>query len=246
EVHHAHRSEAGLRHHRPGPGGFPLFARPGHARPKRQGPDVPPGEGRSPFAAAPRRQGPGDDPGRSDRSGPLRFRASVSGGRPRRRARELKTAAEAAPTPMAGNDQNPRVSRSFRNDDAELRPLSEWFRDFAREGGVAESRALDFELCLNELVTNIIHYAYADRGRHEIRVALERDGEEIRAILEDDGRPFNPLEKEAPPIPHSLDEAGIGGWGIPIVLAYASDISYERTDGRNRLTIVSRGGSNGA
>lgn len=139
-----------------------------------------------------------------------------------------------------------RASRSFRNHDAELRPLSEWFREFARDNGVAEARALDFELCLNELMTNIIHYAYADRGRHEIRVVLERDGGEIRATLEDDGEPFNPLEKAPPPVPDSLEEAGIGGWGIPIVRALADRLSYERRDGRNRVTIASGSDSNGA
>lgn len=137
-------------------------------------------------------------------------------------------------------ERSAKADRSFRNEDAELRPLSEWFRAFARDNEVDEARALDFELCLNELMTNVIHYAYADRGRHEIRVSLERDAEGIRATIEDDGRPFNPLEKEAPPVPHSLDEAGIGGWGIPIVRAFADELSYERRDGRNRVTIVSR------
>lgn len=133
-----------------------------------------------------------------------------------------------------------RASRSFGNDDSELRPLSEWFREFARDNGFSGPRALDFELCLNELVTNIVHYAYADRGRHEIRVALERHGDEIRATLEDDGRPFNPLEKKVPPVPHSLEESGAGGWGIPIVRALTEDFAYERREGRNRVTISSR------
>jgi len=133
-----------------------------------------------------------------------------------------------------------QASRSFPNDDAALRPLSEWFREFARDNGIAGSRVLDFELCLNELVTNVIHYAYADRGEHEIRIALEREAGELRATVEDDGRPFNPLEKEPPAIPDSLEDAGVGGWGIPIVRAFADDLSYERRDGRNRFTIISR------
>ena len=131
-------------------------------------------------------------------------------------------------------------SRSFRNDDAELRPLSEWFQEFARSNGIAEARARDFELCLNELVTNVIHYAYADSGEHEIRIALEKTGGDLRATIEDDGRPFNPLEKEPPPPALSLEAAGIGGWGIPIVKAFADDLSYERRSGRNRFTILSR------
>jgi serine/threonine-protein kinase RsbW len=133
-----------------------------------------------------------------------------------------------------------QASRSFPNDDAALRPLSDWFREFARDNGIAGARALDFELCLNELVTNVIHYAYADRGKHEIRIALEREGEELRATVEDDGRPFNPLEKEPPAIASSLEDAGVGGWGIPIVRAFADGLFYERRDGRNRFTILSR------
>lgn len=132
------------------------------------------------------------------------------------------------------------VTRRLGNDDAELRPLSEWFRGFARDRDVGQAQALDFELCLNELVTNVIHYAYDDRGQHEIRVALEWNGAELRATVEDDGRPFNPLEKEAPPNPRSLEASAVGGWGIPIVRALADDLSYERRDGRNRVTITSR------
>jgi serine/threonine-protein kinase RsbW len=131
-----------------------------------------------------------------------------------------------------------RASRSFRNDDAELRPLSEWFRRFAGDNGIAGSWALDFELCLNELVTNVIHYAYADKGRHEIRVALEREAGALRATVEDDGRAFNPLDQERPALPRTLEDAGVGGWGIPIVRALADDLSYERRDGRNRFTMV--------
>jgi anti-sigma regulatory factor (Ser/Thr protein kinase) len=133
-----------------------------------------------------------------------------------------------------------RAMRSIRNDDGELRVLSEWFRSFARENKVGGARARDFELCLNEIVTNVIHYAYADRGAHEIRIFVEREGEELRATVEDDGRPFNPLEKEAPATPASLEDARVGGWGIPIVRAYADDLSYERREGRNRFTIISR------
>src|SRR5262249_1752436 len=144
------------------------------------------------------------------------------------------------PVLMASEQSDGRVARTFRNDDAELRPISDWFREFARDRGLSESRTLDIELCLNELIVNVINYAYADRGRHEIRLSLEGDAGEIRATIEDDGRPFNPLEKDAPPIPDSLEEAGIGGWGIPLVRALASDFSYERRNGRNRVTIVSR------
>jgi serine/threonine-protein kinase RsbW len=129
---------------------------------------------------------------------------------------------------------------SFRNDDTELRRLSHWFRQFAAERGVPEAQALDFELCLNELATNIIHYAYDDVGAREIRVTLERTTDGLRATIEDDGRPFDPLQAAIPSPPSSLESARIGGWGIPIVRALADEVAYERRDGWNRVTILSR------
>jgi anti-sigma regulatory factor (Ser/Thr protein kinase) len=118
--------------------------------------------------------------------------------------------------------------------------MSEWFRGFAAEAGVLPARALDFELCLNELVTNINHYAHADARGHEFQITLEAEEQELRATIEDEGRPFNPIEAEPPVRPESLASARIGGWGIPIVRALVDELRYERYGGRNRLTIVLR------
>lgn len=124
--------------------------------------------------------------------------------------------------------------------------MSEWFRRFASEQGVSEAEALDFELCLNELFSNIVRHGVADGRRHEIQLTLERSGDEIRAVLEDDGRPFDPAGAEALEPAGSLEAARIGGWGLPIVRALTESLSYERRDGRNRLTVVARTSSPGS
>jgi len=118
--------------------------------------------------------------------------------------------------------------------------MSQWFRQFAADNGVRDPQALDFELCLNELVTNVIHYAYPDSRAHEIRITLEHERGVLRATVEDDGRPFNPLDAATPEPVGSLEGARVGGWGIPIVRALADEILYEHRDGWNRVTIVSR------
>jgi serine/threonine-protein kinase RsbW len=133
-----------------------------------------------------------------------------------------------------------RESQTFRNRDEELRRMSDWFRRFAAESGFSEQKALDLELCLNEVLTNINHYAHQDSdAEREIRVALSHEGCRLEAAIEDDGQPFNPVEASAPANPGSLEEARVGGWGIPIVRALADEVRYERRDGRNRLVIVS-------
>jgi len=132
-------------------------------------------------------------------------------------------------------------SEEFASRNSELRRMSEWFRDFARETGVPVSPALDFELCLNELMANVIRYAYADTGPHRIRMTIRRRADSLGATLEDDGRPFDPTSAgEADVGRQALDGLQIGGWGIPIVRAFASEIRYERRDGRNRVSIEMR------
>ena len=133
-----------------------------------------------------------------------------------------------------------RSHLSIRNDDRELSRMSRWLRGFAAEGDISADRAADLELCLNELVTNIIHHAYVDDRDHEIRIALEQAPGEIRTIIEDDGRPFDPLKSVLPEPARSLEKASIGGWGIPIVRALADHIVHERIDGKNRLTFAFR------
>lgn len=127
--------------------------------------------------------------------------------------------------------------------------MSEWFRDFARETGTPMAPSLDFELCLNELMANVIRYAYRAAGEsegpdpenrespHRLRVSLERRPGLLAATLEDDGRPFDPTSVEDPSATESLADARVGGWGIPILRAFASAIRYERRDGKNVVSI---------
>lgn len=131
-----------------------------------------------------------------------------------------------------------RSHLSIRNDDRELSRMSRWLRGFAADSNISADRAADLELCLNELVTNIIHHAYADEHDHEIRISLERAPGSLRTTIEDDGRPFDLLRSVLPEQARSLESARIGGWGIPIVRALADHIVHERRDGKNRLTFA--------
>jgi serine/threonine-protein kinase RsbW len=117
--------------------------------------------------------------------------------------------------------------------------MSDWFRRFAAEAGVPAGKALDVELCLNEILTNINHYAHEGSAEsRQTQVTLEFQGGRLVATIEDDGKPFNPVETPAPPIPETLSDSKIGGWGIPIVRALTDEVHYERRDGRNRLVLA--------
>jgi anti-sigma regulatory factor (Ser/Thr protein kinase) len=55
--------------------------------------------------------------------------------------------------------------------------------------------------------------------------------------VEDAGRPFDPGAAELPARPASLADAMPGGLGLRLLRHHCRDLSYRRTDGRNRLTL---------
>ena len=128
-------------------------------------------------------------------------------------------------------------SATFTTRTSELRRMSSWFRELAQAAAMPEQRALDFELCLNELMANVDNYGHDDGQPHLIRVELDTTPRSVRATLEDDGRPFDP---SSAPVPDGTPGEQIGGWGIPIVRALADSVRYERRDGVNATTIEMR------
>ncbi len=97
-------------------------------------------------------------------------------------------------------------------------------------------------LVLEELGLNILAYGGEDHERHpEIEIVLTSDDDALTIEMSDDGQPFNPLQDAAPPdIDALLGDRPIGGLGVHLVRTLMDDLSYQRTAGKNRLTLVSR------
>ena len=91
-------------------------------------------------------------------------------------------------------------------------------------------------MAMEELYVNVALYAYAGQdGWAEIRGAVA-DGVATFQLI-DGGAPFDPLAKEDPDIELSGEERGIGGLGIFMVKNMVDEVTYEYTDGCNRLTL---------
>ena len=95
----------------------------------------------------------------------------------------------------------------------------------------------DVRMVCEELVVNVVDYAYPDRTDGYLDVEIEKDEQAITIRLKDGGVAFNPLEVEAPDITKPLEERQIGGLGIFIMLKKMDSVSYEYTDSENILTI---------
>jgi anti-sigma regulatory factor (Ser/Thr protein kinase) len=95
-------------------------------------------------------------------------------------------------------------------------------------------------LSLDEVVTNVISYAFTDVQDHAIEVRLRLDAGEIQVDVVDDGRPFDPRDVPAPDLDAPLEERGIGGLGLHIVRKMMDGLSYRREGSRNVLTLRKR------
>lgn len=96
--------------------------------------------------------------------------------------------------------------------------------------------AMQTQVILDELLSNIIHYSGASRISLSCRVW---DGE-IRLRFCDDGKPYDPLQAPEPDISLSAEERGIGGLGILMVKKSADALHYAYEDGQNVLTVCKK------
>ena len=132
-------------------------------------------------------------------------------------------------------DTSSMSTRTFPVDRSAPRAAAAWFRGLPT--GLSASRLADAELCVDELVTNVVRYAFTDGGPHTITVHVERSSSEVEIVIQDDGRPFDPTAAPLPAMPRTLDEAVPGGRGLLLVRSIAPRLGYERRDGVNRVIL---------
>lgn len=104
-----------------------------------------------------------------------------------------------------------------------------------REGDLRELIP-QVDLVLEELLVNVINYAYPKR-EGEIEVECEVCGSgKFRVSVKDWGRQFNPLEQADPDLTADIDSRKVGGVGIFLVKHMAGRLHYAYRDGGNVLT----------
>ncbi|MEM7524918.1 MAG: ATP-binding protein [Pseudomonadota bacterium] len=96
-------------------------------------------------------------------------------------------------------------------------------------------------LAIDELVSNIIKYGYADDARHEIAIALFRVDDMLAVMVRDDSAAFDPFEDAPEPDTDlSIEDRPIGGLGVHLVKTLVDDVRYRRVDDRNEITLIQR------
>ena len=90
----------------------------------------------------------------------------------------------------------------------------------------------------DELINNIISYAYSDKEEHDIEIKIEFFGDRLSITITDDGIPFNPFEAKKPDTELSLEDREIGGLGIHLVRNLMDKVSYKHHIGKNVISLT--------
>lgn len=121
-----------------------------------------------------------------------------------------------------------------------LERLQSHVMETVRELGLSPRRLFEIELTLEEILTNVIRYAYpGQEGEVAVDCEVGEDGI-LRISLQDWGAPFNPTQCRSPMICQNVCDMPVGGLGIHLARKMADDLLYERLPDGNRLTILFR------
>ena len=125
----------------------------------------------------------------------------------------------------------------MKNNVAELSRVAKFIDELSVEMKLTDEMHMNLGLVLEEMVSNVIFYAYPEGTEATIELAAESDGRSLTFLISDRGREFDPTQMECNDMDVDPAERPLGGMGIFIVKNIMNHVSYQRLDGRNLLTM---------
>ena len=133
-----------------------------------------------------------------------------------------------------------RLEITIANQLAEIDRVNDTFNDFAERCGIPMPVSLRVNMVFDELLANVISYAYDDEEAHSIEITVGYNNGRLTIGITDDGIPFNPFTREDPDTTLSLEERDIGGLGIHLVKNTMDETLYQRRHNRNTVTLIKK------
>ena len=123
------------------------------------------------------------------------------------------------------------------NDISEISRLYEFIEELGNDFSLSPDIVFNLNLVLEEAVVNIINYAYPKEKHESIYLSAQLHEGSIVFVLTDTGMQFDPTKAPEADITLSLEDRPIGGLGIFLIRQIMNEVSYERIDGKNVLTL---------
>ena len=134
--------------------------------------------------------------------------------------------------------EDPVLEMVVQNRLPEIERFKKSFNTFSEQYDIPTPVRRKMNVVFDELLNNIITYAYRDEDEHSIEIKVELSGDRLTVSITDDGIPFNPFGVETPDTKLSLEERKTGGLGIHLVRKVMDKVSYQRRIDKNVITLV--------
>lgn len=125
----------------------------------------------------------------------------------------------------------------LKNDLGEIEQLNLQLEEFGAKHNLHTEELYAVNLSLEEIVTNVIRYAWPEGGEHAIDITVNVNDQEIKIVVEDDGVPFNPCEVPEPDKSQPAAQRKVGGLGIHLVRGSMDHMGYLNADNKNILML---------
>ncbi|MBT3254661.1 MAG: SpoIIE family protein phosphatase [Candidatus Marinimicrobia bacterium] len=140
----------------------------------------------------------------------------------------------------SSHSQNPQIIKIQNNLD-EILKVQDGISSLLQSRKIPKKTFQNIKIVVDELISNIIKYAYTDEDEHEIEILISLGDNSLQLEISDDGIPFDQVQA-APKIDkdQSIDERQIGGLGIHLVKKLVDEMEYQRTAGKNIIRILKK------
>lgn len=132
----------------------------------------------------------------------------------------------------------PQDHMTLRSRIPDLAQVLDWVHDLAARYSIPEDTEYSMDICLEEVLGNIIRHAYAGADDRPMRVsfAMPRAGNFV-LVVEDEAPHFNPLEAPELPAMTEDNEVRLGGHGLRLLKHFSNGLTYEATPTGNRMRM---------
>lgn len=124
------------------------------------------------------------------------------------------------------------------NDMDDLPRFSAFVKGFCNKLDLETKLASSLRLALEEVVVNVMNYAYPEGAKGRICVYADSNLKEVRFKVIDSGFPFDPTSVLEADTTLDAENRPIGGLGVHLARKLTDSISYSRRDGQNVLTLT--------
>ena len=103
--------------------------------------------------------------------------------------------------------------------------------------GMSKNTAQDVILAVEELLVNVISYAFPERENGDMEVECKKNGDDFCVCIIDNGIEFDVTSVAKPDISTPIHERKIGGMGIFLVKNVVDEVIYKRKTKKNILKL---------